>query len=100
MLTEAMRNPPSSRGLQSGRGWTAYYKGPHGACCLMTYFIGQCLWVFRRAYVRWARQRVGGRGCDRPALTLHRGGPAVGAVAGHAVPKPCPCPIRSGGIAP
>ncbi|MEV6653881.1 hypothetical protein [Streptomyces sp. NPDC051219] len=56
VLAEAMRK--FRRDLQSGRGWTADYNGPRGACCLMTYFIGQCVWVFRRAYVRWARQRV------------------------------------------
>ncbi|MQY16862.1 hypothetical protein SRB5_70650 [Streptomyces sp. RB5] len=56
VFAEAMRK--FRRDLQSGRGWTADYKGPRGACCLMTYFIGQCIWVFRRAYVRWARQRV------------------------------------------
>jgi hypothetical protein len=56
VLAEAMRK--FRRDLQSGRGWTADYNGPRGACCLMTYFIGQCVWVFRRAYVRWARERV------------------------------------------
>ncbi|WP_435613607.1 RNA polymerase sigma factor [Streptomyces sp. bgisy159] len=56
VLAEAMRK--FRRDLQSGRGWTADYNGPRGACSLMSYFIGQCVWVFRRAYVRWARQRV------------------------------------------
>ncbi|MFJ4633979.1 hypothetical protein [Streptomyces sp. NPDC088847] len=56
VLTEAMRK--FRRDLKGGRGWRADHAGPHGACCLMTYFIGQCVWVFRRAYVRWARQRV------------------------------------------
>ncbi|MFF8392700.1 hypothetical protein [Streptomyces sp. NPDC016172] len=56
VLAEAMRK--FRRDLQNGRGWTADYNGPRGACCLMSYFIGQCVWVFRRAYVRWARQRV------------------------------------------
>ncbi|KAF5991777.1 hypothetical protein [Streptomyces sp. WAC00263] len=56
VLAEAMRN--FRRDLQSGQGWTADYNGARGACSLMSYFIGQCVWVFRRAYVRWARQRV------------------------------------------
>ncbi|MEU9558334.1 hypothetical protein [Streptomyces fumanus] len=56
VLAEAMRK--FRRDLQNGRGWTADHKGPRGACSLMTYFIGQCVWVFRRAYVRWAQERV------------------------------------------
>ncbi|MFI6359084.1 RNA polymerase sigma factor [Streptomyces sp. NPDC050743] len=56
VLTEATRK--FHRDLQSGKGWKADHKGPRGACCVMTYFIGQCVWVFRRAYVRWATQRV------------------------------------------
>ncbi|MDX3640818.1 hypothetical protein [Streptomyces sp. MB09-02B] len=57
VLAEAVRK--FRRDLQSGRGWKVDYSGPRGACSLMSYFIGQCVWVFRRAYVRWARQRVG-----------------------------------------
>lgn len=56
VLTEATRK--FQRDLQAGNGWKADHKGPRGACCLMTYFIGQCVWAFRRAYVRWAKQRV------------------------------------------
>jgi hypothetical protein len=56
VFAEAMRK--FRRDLQSGKGWRADHKGPRGACCLMTYFIGQCVWVFRRAYVRWATERV------------------------------------------
>ncbi|MFF3691631.1 sigma factor-like helix-turn-helix DNA-binding protein [Streptomyces sp. NPDC002187] len=46
------------RDLKAGNGWTANHNGPRGACCLTTYFIGQCVWTFRRAYVRWAKDRV------------------------------------------
>ncbi|MEU5279346.1 hypothetical protein AB0G87_23390 [Streptomyces asoensis] len=56
VLTEATRK--FRRDLQRGQGWKADHNGPRGACSLMSYFIGQCVWVFRRAYVRWARQRV------------------------------------------
>jgi hypothetical protein len=56
VLTEATRK--FHRDLQRGQGWKADHNGPRGACSLMSYFIGQCVWVFRRAYVRWARQRV------------------------------------------
>lgn len=56
VLTEATRK--FHRDLQRGQGWKADHHGPRGACSLMSYFIGQCVWVFRRAYVRWARQRV------------------------------------------
>ncbi|MEU1193731.1 hypothetical protein [Streptomyces sp. NPDC005859] len=38
-------------------GWNPSFKGPKGSCCLLTYFIGRCLWDFRRVYLRWARQR-------------------------------------------
>ncbi|MGW1365031.1 hypothetical protein ACWCQP_47585 [Streptomyces chartreusis] len=56
VLTEATRK--FRRDLQRGEGWKAGHNGPRGACSLMSYFIGLCVWVFRRAYVRWARQRV------------------------------------------
>ncbi|MCX4740732.1 RNA polymerase sigma factor [Streptomyces antibioticus] len=56
VLTEATRK--FHRDLQRGQGWKADHHGSRGACSLMSYFIGQCVWVFRRAYVRWARQRV------------------------------------------
>jgi hypothetical protein len=70
VLAEAMRK--CRRDLQSGRGWAADYSGPRGACSPMSYFIGQCVWVFRRAYVRWARQRVSWeRGCT-PCTTSRR----------------------------
>lgn len=56
VFAEAM--PKFQRDLQRGQGWTPDYVGPRGPCCLMTYFIGQCVWAFRRAYVRWAKERV------------------------------------------
>ncbi|MER5503139.1 sigma factor-like helix-turn-helix DNA-binding protein [Streptomyces sp. NPDC002561] len=46
------------RDLKQGRGWRADYDGPRGASCLASYFITQCVLVFRRAYVRWAQGRV------------------------------------------
>ncbi|WP_407563116.1 hypothetical protein [Streptomyces sp. 184] len=56
VLADAMRK--IGRDLRGGEGWTPDYKGKRGACCLMTYFIGQCAWGFRRAYVKWAKERV------------------------------------------
>lgn len=56
VLADAM--PKFLGDLKAGRGWRADYEGPGGACCLMTFFIGQCVWSFRRAYVRWAKDRV------------------------------------------
>ncbi|MFF4709305.1 hypothetical protein ACWC4D_33900 [Streptomyces sp. NPDC001288] len=42
-----------TRALLNG-GWNPHFKG---ACCLLTYFIGRCMWDFRRVYLRWARER-------------------------------------------
>lgn len=44
------------KALISG-GWNPDYRGPKGPCCLTTYFIGTCIWEFRRVYLRWARCR-------------------------------------------
>ncbi|WP_327692398.1 RNA polymerase sigma factor [Streptomyces sp. NBC_00459] len=38
-------------------GWNPDFRGPKGPCCLMTYFIGRCMWEFRRVYLRWVRRR-------------------------------------------
>ncbi|MFH9983964.1 hypothetical protein ACH4ND_33120 [Streptomyces sp. NPDC017179] len=38
-------------------GWDANFGGSKGACCLMTCFIGRCMWDFRRVFLRWARER-------------------------------------------
>ncbi|MFI1293317.1 RNA polymerase sigma factor [Streptomyces sp. NPDC020792] len=38
-------------------GWDPEFGGSKGPCCLMTYFIGRCMWDFRRVYLRWARER-------------------------------------------
>ncbi|MFJ9026700.1 hypothetical protein ACIRPU_43215 [Streptomyces sp. NPDC102259] len=38
-------------------GWNPEFGGSKGPCCLMTYFIGRCMWDFRRIYLRWARER-------------------------------------------
>ncbi|MFC7900891.1 hypothetical protein ACFUV1_12140 [Streptomyces griseoincarnatus] len=40
-----------------GGGWNPEFGGSKGPCCLMTYFIGRCMWEFRRVYLRWARER-------------------------------------------
>ncbi|MEU1259316.1 hypothetical protein ABZ445_39140 [Streptomyces chartreusis] len=56
VLAEATRK--FHRNLQRRKGWKANHKRPRGACTFMLYFIGQCVWVFRRAYVRWTRQQV------------------------------------------
>ncbi|WP_410540134.1 hypothetical protein [Streptomyces sp. KL2] len=39
-------------------GWNPNHRGSRGVCCLTTFFIGQCIWEFRRAYVKWAKQRM------------------------------------------
>ncbi|MFH9871618.1 RNA polymerase sigma factor [Streptomyces lydicus] len=41
-----------------GGGWNPWHAGRHGACSLTTYFIGQCVWEFRRVYLRWRRARL------------------------------------------
>ncbi|OKJ48638.1 hypothetical protein AMK27_38380 [Streptomyces sp. CB02009] len=38
--------------------WNPDHTGPRGAGCLRTYFVGTCIWEFRRAYLKWARARV------------------------------------------
>ncbi|WP_329202726.1 MULTISPECIES: hypothetical protein [unclassified Streptomyces] len=38
--------------------WNPNHKGPRGASCLRSYFIGTCIWEFRRAYLSWAQARV------------------------------------------
>ncbi|MGW2355164.1 RNA polymerase sigma factor [Actinacidiphila glaucinigra] len=37
--------------------WSPAYRGPRGASCLTSFFIGQCIWEFRRVYLKWARSR-------------------------------------------
>ncbi|MFC7924574.1 hypothetical protein [Streptomyces cinereoruber] len=44
--------------LKKGNGWSADHNGPRGASCLTSYFVTLCIWVFRRAYIRWATERV------------------------------------------
>ncbi|MFH8886778.1 hypothetical protein [Streptomyces californicus] len=56
MVTEALKK--LQRDLQAGRGWRADHNGPRGASCLTSYFIQVCVWMFRRAYVDWAQERV------------------------------------------
>ncbi|WP_405835108.1 hypothetical protein OG528_38505 [Streptomyces platensis] len=46
------------RDLKQGCGWRADHNGPRGASCLTSYFITLCVWMFRRAYVEWAQDRV------------------------------------------
>ncbi|MFD8025746.1 hypothetical protein ACFV6G_35700 [Streptomyces lavendulae] len=41
-----------------GGEWNPDHGGARGASCLMSYFIGQCIWEFRRVYVTWARKRM------------------------------------------
>ncbi|MGW4102063.1 RNA polymerase sigma factor [Streptomyces sp. NPDC004976] len=38
-------------------GWNPNFGGTKGACCLLTYFIGRCMWDFRRVYLRWVKER-------------------------------------------
>ncbi|MDX2295893.1 MULTISPECIES: hypothetical protein [Streptomyces] len=45
-------------GLLAGKGWRADHNGPRGASCLTSYIVTICTWMFRRAYVRWATERV------------------------------------------
>ncbi|MFE7713354.1 hypothetical protein ACFU6I_48410 [Streptomyces sp. NPDC057486] len=56
VLTAAMRK--LHRDLKKGCGWRADHNGPRGASCLTSYFITLCVWMFRRAYVKWAQDRV------------------------------------------
>ncbi|MFJ3673936.1 hypothetical protein ACIPSE_46630 [Streptomyces sp. NPDC090106] len=37
--------------------WDPNYKGGKGASCLTTYFVGKCIWEFRRVFTRWANER-------------------------------------------
>ncbi|PTM84240.1 hypothetical protein LXH13_39645 [Streptomyces spinosirectus] len=41
-----------------GGGWNPEYRGPKGPGCLTSYFIGLCILEFRRAYLKWAKQRA------------------------------------------
>ncbi|MFE6946050.1 hypothetical protein [Streptomyces chartreusis] len=38
-------------------GWNPDHKRGRGASCLATYFVGQCIWEFRRVYTTWAKDR-------------------------------------------
>ncbi|MGW4186310.1 hypothetical protein ACWEK2_29590 [Streptomyces albidoflavus] len=40
------------------REWNPDYKGPRGASCLLTYFIGTCIWEFGKVFKTWAQNRV------------------------------------------
>lgn len=44
------------RALLKG-GWNPDHTGRRGASCLTSYFLGQCIWEFRRAYTPWAKER-------------------------------------------
>ncbi|MFJ6706877.1 MULTISPECIES: hypothetical protein [unclassified Streptomyces] len=39
------------------RGWNPDFKGSRGPSSLTTYFVGQCIWEFRRVYTTWAKDR-------------------------------------------
>ncbi|MFD5566235.1 helix-turn-helix domain-containing protein [Kitasatospora griseola] len=39
-------------------GWDPNYAGPRGASCLLSFFIGRCIWAFRRPYIRWVKARM------------------------------------------
>lgn len=39
-------------------GWNPDHKGARGPSCLTSYFVNQCVWDFRRAYTRWAKNRL------------------------------------------
>ncbi|MEU2135427.1 hypothetical protein [Streptomyces sp. NPDC018352] len=56
MVMEALRK--LQRDLKRGCGWRVNYSGQRGASCLTSYFITLCVWMFRRAYVKWAQHRV------------------------------------------
>ncbi|MFJ5220920.1 RNA polymerase sigma factor [Streptomyces sp. NPDC088354] len=45
-----------SKALVKGE-WSPAFRGPRGASCLTSFFIGQCIWEFRRVYLKWARRR-------------------------------------------
>ncbi|MFJ4633552.1 hypothetical protein [Streptomyces sp. NPDC088847] len=47
-------------------GWNPDYKGSRGPSSLATYFVGQCIWEFRRVYTAWAKDRQ--EWADRHAL--------------------------------
>lgn len=38
--------------------WNPDHKGRRGASCLRSYFIGTCVWEFRRAYLKWVQARL------------------------------------------
>ncbi|MFH8683229.1 hypothetical protein [Streptomyces lydicus] len=79
-----------------GGGWNPRHAGRHGPCSLTTYFIGQCVWEFRRVYLRWRRDRlrlaeyeVAVRGSD--ALLQLLQGPAASPAPTHAL-RAAGCP--------
>ncbi|MCX4430226.1 hypothetical protein [Streptomyces mirabilis] len=39
-------------------GWNPNHRGGRGASCLTSYYVGQCIWEFRRVYTTWAKRRV------------------------------------------
>ncbi|MFI8265576.1 hypothetical protein [Streptomyces sp. NPDC085665] len=41
-----------------GKGWDPNHNGPRGATCLMSYYIGTCIWEFGRVFKKWAQRRV------------------------------------------
>ncbi|MFJ3950500.1 hypothetical protein ACIPXV_10580 [Streptomyces libani] len=41
-----------------GKGWDPNFNGPRGASCLMSYYIGTCIWEFGRVFKKWAQERV------------------------------------------
>ncbi len=53
------------RALKTFRGkallngaWSPQYQGPKGPCSLTSFFIGQCIWEFRRVYLLWTHERA------------------------------------------
>ncbi|MEU5069087.1 hypothetical protein AB0G95_34170 [Streptomyces virginiae] len=38
--------------------WNPNHGGPRGASCLRSYFVGTCIWEFRRAYLKWVEARI------------------------------------------
>ncbi|MGW7459980.1 hypothetical protein [Streptomyces sp. NPDC054797] len=38
--------------------WNPNHRGPRGGSCLRSYFVGTCIWEFRRAYLRWVKARL------------------------------------------
>ncbi|MFF4450810.1 hypothetical protein [Streptomyces sp. NPDC001502] len=56
--------------------WNPDHRGPRGASCLRSYFVGTCIWEFRRAYLRWAKARV--KWAELHALCAFDGTPGGG----------------------